>query len=493
MSFAHSFRPENCHVNFPPVTIFEREGRLGGRIHSVPKYDEHDCDMAEAGGRTFDWRTYEGSAANIAEDVGVPTQKIDDGKAPDNILARVGAWNGEELIRSRYELVPTMWTWLKKLPSQVAMYVCEKRRGDRQECEEDWAWAVPHPATQTNPGVSDVMLEFARLWGIEHWPHRRTYPGRGGNARLLKRTVRVAEAKLHLNSTVTGIVRHDDLTFDIHWTKKSPDGKTEAHVGRFDSVVIAAPFHQTGITIEPPLPLPPAEVNYIPLHVTHFITRNPLDPKSFNLSQGDKVPDTILNLNGDQAQRMARPSSLPSFLAITREDSSYAAGCTIDVENQYRIISLDPISDIDIAKLVSTNRQAPDDVTFPHQACYPITQDWYVQFGVDQPEPVPMYTQFQAKAAEIKWHEHEGEKDDGWYLRNIGCVNEPTIRWVHRRYWPDGIPVVNKDVKWNRHLEMAPRLFYVNGFEGFEGASISLSASAGQDVMLRLWYDYIDN
>lgn len=492
VSVAHSFGPENCRVNSPQVAIFEKEGRLGGRIHSVPKYDEDDCDVTEAGGYTFDWRIYGGSAARIAEDVGVPIQNIYPGETSDDILVRVGAWNGEELIRSQYEQAPTMWTYLKKLPSQVAMYICEKRWGDTEGCEEDWAWAVPKPTTQVNKGVSDAMQEFAELWGIELWPHKRTYPWNGGNARLLKRAVRVAEAELNLNSTVTRVVRHADLTFDIHWTKKSPDGQTEAHVDRVDSVVIAAPFHQTGITIEPPLPLPPAEVNYTPLHVTHFMTRHRLDPKSFNLSQSNEIPDTILNLNVDQAQHAARLSSLPSFLAITREDSSYAAGCTVDMENQYRIISLNPISDSDIANLMDASRQAPEDVTFPHQACYPIRKDWFLELGVNPPKPDLMYAEFEAKAAEINWRELKGEENDGWYLRNIGCVNRPTVRWVHRRYWPNGIPIVNHDVKWDRRMELAPRLFYVNGFEGFEGASISQSGRAGQSVMYDLWYDYID-
>ncbi|KAE8421651.1 hypothetical protein BDV36DRAFT_304379 [Aspergillus pseudocaelatus] len=492
VSIAHSFGPESRCVNFPQVTIFEKEGRLGGRIHSVPKYDEDDCEVAEAGGYTFDWRTYGGSAASIAEDVGVPLQEIYPGEMSNDILARVGAWNGEELIESQYEPAPTLWTYLKKLPSQVAMYICEKRWGDTEECEEDWSWTVPKPITQVNKGASDAMQKFAELWGIDIWRHKKTYPERGGNAKLLKRAVRLAEAELNLNSTVSRIVRHEDLTFDIHWTKKSPDGQTEAHVDQVDAVVIAAPFYQTNITIEPPLPSPPAEVNYTPLHVTHFITRHRLDPKSFNKSQTNEIPDTILNLNGDKAQHATRPSSLPSFLAITREDSSYAAGCTIDMENQYRIISLNPISDSDIANLMNASRQAPEDVTFPHQACYPIRQDWIMPLGVDPPEPDYMYADFEAKAAEIKWHELEGEGDDGWYLRNIGCVTKPTVRWVHRRYWPNGIPLVNHDAKWDRRIELAPRLFYVNGFEGFEGASISQSGGAGQRIMYNLLYNYID-
>ena len=53
-----------------------------------------------------------------------------------------------------------------------------------------------------------------------------------------------------------------------------------------------------------------------------------------------------------------------------------------------------------------------------------------------------------------------------------GCVEKPTVAWIHRDYWPNGLPVIQQDVKGGGNgdgRELVPGMFYVNGFEGRDG------------------------
>jgi len=66
-----------------------------------------------------------------------------------------------------------------------------------------------------------------------------------------------------------------------------------------------------------------------------------------------------------------------------------------------------------------------------------------------------------------------------------GCVEKPTVAWIHRDYWPNGLPVIQQDGKGGGNgdgREFVPGMFYVNGFEGREGASVSKSIASGRKV-----------
>lgn len=71
----------------------------------------------------------------------------------------------------------------------------------------------------------------------------------GGHERLLRRMLRMSGSSLRLNSTVTQIQRHADLTFDVHWQHKSSNGSVSEHFGQFDAIILAAPFHNSRIEI----------------------------------------------------------------------------------------------------------------------------------------------------------------------------------------------------------------------------------------------------
>ncbi|KAJ9272812.1 hypothetical protein DTO271D3_1930 [Paecilomyces variotii] len=280
-------------------------------------------------------------------------------------------------------------------------------------------------------------------------------------------------------SIASASTRHKDLTYDIHWSFKNANNQEETHVKHFDAVIIAAPFHQAGIKFEPPLRSAPAKVDYAPLHVTHFISRHLLDPATFNLPQNDTVPDIIWNTH-ESTQELE--SSVPAFLTITRTSSPWLEGCIVYEENLYKVLSRQPFSDNDITALFNKNSLTRKDVTFPDQSCYILHRNCDSLTLRDK-----------SKSKNMDWDDRT--HDEEWYMQNFGGVRYPVVRWIHREFWPNAIPTTvdnTKRPKLDDQVELlSPGLFYVSGFEGWMGPSISESVERGTRAAERLLYDYI--
>ncbi|GAD98094.1 prenylcysteine lyase [Paecilomyces variotii No. 5] len=484
ISAAHALADDLFRRQSLQVTIFERENRLGGRIHSVGKYDE-DYDTIETGGDTFDADAF--LTAELAHDGGVRVDN-EDSDYPRRItdpLPGITTWNGTELAGSELQPVHPTWANLAKLmwqsgrslqfwwqiPGRLYTSVKESKYTD------NWITLLCRAAFEAAPRPNKNSLDqFAASLGLPQKPQRKI---RGSNERWLQRLARLSGASVNLQSRVTQISRHKDLTYDIHWLFKNANDQEETCVKHFDAVIIAAPFHQAVIKFEPPLQSVPAKVDYAPLHVTHFISRHLLDPTTFNLFQGDAVPGIIWNTHESPRES---ESSVPAFLTITRTHSRFSDGRIIYEENLYRVLSRQDFSDDDITVLFKQKGLTRKDVTFPDQSCYTLHQNC---------DELTLRDKF--KSQKLAWG--DGTHDEEWYMQNLGCVQYPVVRWVHREFWPDAIPTTVDNTKRPKFYDqpelLSPRLFYVSGFEGWEGPSISQSVERGTRAARRLYYDYI--
>lgn len=78
------------------------------------------------------------------------------------------------------------------------------------------------------------------------------------------------------------------------WVLVTADGDSRT----YDSVIIAAPFHSTGITITPPPRLPVPDQEYVRLHVTLLSTSSPTpNPVYFSLANDSVAPTIVLTTN----------------------------------------------------------------------------------------------------------------------------------------------------------------------------------------------------
>lgn len=478
------------------VTIFERESYLGGRIHSIHTYDGDGRDIVNLGAHTFD--ADDELFAGLARDASVELRY----QYPNILgapLSQVSIWDGEKVVFQELERAPLTQGVFKRLVWQNLMAT---RFWDQLalDAKTIWnkQWAHAKWVTIGHGGPDkELLTDFARTWGLSVEPQKvigdvlgMCRCRRGDIGAFLERLVGIAEALVHFNSTVTRIVRHENQMFDVYWTTKCTNAPEQSYMEHFDAVVLAPAFGQTDIQIEPPLTSVPKKVEYTPFHVTHFISREPLDPTTFNLFPGDSVPDILWNVdNGSKVQDI--PTSPPSFLTLTRTTRPYLSGCEIIDENVYKVTSGEFFSDDDIAILLNNAGIARETITFPDQACFPTLAGWppgrSVVVGEDYFEIID--DDFPSISVDLDPDVPSSNRPVRRIPKDPDCSCEvPIVRWVHRQYWPNGLPVVDdtdSDVS-QPQVELAPRLFYTAGFEGEGQASISKSVASALDVSNRM-------
>lgn len=359
--------------------------------------------------------------------------------------------------------------------------------------EENWAWhrfqsRVKELFIQTRPGPDQGSIsDFSERYFISSKPQVSLW---GGLGILLNRVVKqLGQRKnffLNLQSTVTKLTRRPDSTWDVHWTVQSPGGLTENHNETFDSVIIAAPLGQAHLRFEPSLPITPDNTSYTPLHVTNFITGKILAREAFNstLHHGRgsfaNGPNIIWNVQSDGKTDPGNSCSTPPFISITRLFSTVLDDDrSIWPENLYRVVSTAPFTDDDIAALMKKCGKARESVTFPDQSCYKLTN---------------------GEGGFLQYHFGEAYRRAGilgptYWMDRDECFYKPWIRWVNRKFWPNGLPVVdgNRDQPAkDDQLELAPGLFYVSGFEGRRGASLSDSTNNARKIKDMLVSKYLN-
>lgn len=269
---------------------------------------------------------------------------------------------------------------------------------------------------------------------------------------------------MHLDSAVTRVTRYSNGTFGVSWARPGHGESQELHMEQFDNVIIATSFHQAKLEIEPPLPLKPKEITYAPIHVTSIISQ-PLPESLLLQAHGERWRTSAAFLWPTHLRHRVpglNTTSLP-FISVARE-RTVCGDHDSTPHALTRVVSGDSFSDKDIAALFHEPRE---NVTFPHQSCF-----------------VPQ--QAQPDLVHPKYHKTREEfaLENGVVNKSSGCVERPTIAWIHRDYWPDGLPVIKKDgnIDDGEWRELASGMFYVNGFEGHEGASVSKSIASGRKV-----------
>ncbi|KIJ30166.1 hypothetical protein M422DRAFT_187434 [Sphaerobolus stellatus SS14] len=163
----------------------------------------------------------------------------------------------------------------------------------------------------------------------------------GGNYQLFEQFVLRSKAKIHLNTTVKSLSQSNKK-----WTLKTSDGSTKT----FDSVILAAPFHSTGISITPALPSRIPKQPYVHLHVTLLSTPyHQPNPTYFNLKEGSSAPQIVLTTNDG----FIRGGPAPEFNSMTYHGRAGGTGEAKD-ENVVKIFSADKIEDEWLEKTFGT-------------------------------------------------------------------------------------------------------------------------------------------
>lgn len=118
---------------------------------------------------------------------------------------------------------------------------------------------------------------------------------KGGNWQVFAGMVAESQAKLKLNTTVTGVRMDEDGKY--HLGISDPIGRVELSdeaEATYDSVILAAPYQFADLSITPEPQNPPEAIPYVGLHVTLFTSPYLMNPQLFGMKADARVPSTIL-------------------------------------------------------------------------------------------------------------------------------------------------------------------------------------------------------
>lgn len=339
------------------VEIYDKSPYVGGRSTIVYPHDNTSLPPLELGASIF---------VQVNKNLWRATNEFNLTRRQGEESYDTGIWDGEQIVVSmgnswldtlkllwRYGLSPKRVQSLvdNMIKSLLIVYDQETPRWDNitslsdalgfasaiQSTTEDYLTAhgvselfaqeLVDAATRVNyaQNVNDIHA----LEGMASMAASGAAAVQGGNRQIFEQFVNRSGAKLLLNTTVSSIKPKSDSSH--HWVVQSNLGSSE-----YMAVILASPFHSSGITLPESLSSLIPEQPYVHLHVTLLTTTSPtFNPAYFGLSDSSKIPQMILTTsrgvrNGGQEPEF---NSL-SYLGATREG-----------EWAVKIFSMKPISD----------------------------------------------------------------------------------------------------------------------------------------------------
>jgi prenylcysteine oxidase/farnesylcysteine lyase len=185
---------------------------------------------------------------------------------------------------------------------------------------------------------------------------------RGGNWRIFSEMAITSGAGLKLETEVHQISKTPDGRYTVNYRHVEASAASaevqDIRDDLFDAVIIASPYHQSGIALVPPPQSVPSEPDYVNLHVTLFSTPYQLSPYSFSLDTFAKVPDMVLTTVSPKAGRRSNAglSDLGLF-SISQVRKAYNPS-TSSRERVFKIFSSKPVSKNQLDSLISVPMDA---------------------------------------------------------------------------------------------------------------------------------------
>ncbi|KAI0683527.1 Prenylcysteine lyase-domain-containing protein [Earliella scabrosa] len=360
------------------VDLFERNDYIGGRSTIVQPYNDPTLEPVELGGSVFVsanknmWRA--------VDEYGFERMKF------ENDEDVMGIWDGEKFVLTvggdkfysdwitklkilwrygynapqrtqalvdkmissilrMYDSAPPVFNSITSLATLLGWTeVADKTSLEylrSQEVDDRWSLEFVEAITRINYGQ-----DIDRIHGLEGLVSLASNGAStviGGNRQVYERFVKDSNAALFLNTTVESVSRSSSSE---PWILKTSDSE-EARPYR--AVILAAPFHQTGIrfTSDPPIAAVPPQ-DYVHLHVTLVTTSSPsFNPSYFNLAPGFDVPAMILTTRAGARQGGPEPefNSLSYLRAVRNHDLTQWRNARGEPEWVVKVFSKTRISD----------------------------------------------------------------------------------------------------------------------------------------------------
>ncbi len=385
------------------ITIFETSSRIGGRTTTVNALDDPRYP-AELGASIF------ASVNHILVDavVDLDLQTLEAGaERPSKSKYEIGIWDGEEFVYKsmnddlgflnmvklfwRYGLAPLKtqslmkstvarflkmydepefpWKSLTDVATRVGLLGTTASTGwqflKKNGVREKFGREIIQASTRVNYGQNLGLIH-----GLETMVCMATDGAmavEGGNWRIFDGMVKKSRASLRLNASVEEITRLEEGGYQLFILKKESQGVSAQTEDRFDSVILAAPFQDSGIKVSPALPHQPDEIPYVTLYVTLLTSPHRLSPKFFSTPASpladqdyDSIPEMVITTLPADLDLGSSPEGVgpTKFWSVSTLRSITVNGST---QYLYKIFTPKPTNAMFLSRLLDFSLEAKAD------------------------------------------------------------------------------------------------------------------------------------
>ncbi|KAK4985467.1 hypothetical protein LTR50_005952 [Elasticomyces elasticus] len=357
-SAAHYLRKYSDDLAIPVnITIFERNAYIGGRSTTANAYDD-PLKPVELGASIF--VEVNRNLVQAAKEFNLSTSSLSRVRTRlGNDAPILGVWNGNEFVvtqsagNSWWNNAKLLWKYglapvrtmrlmrgtvskffsmydepyfpfadLTQVAYDLGLTAVTAVTGEQYLREHGIADLFAREVIQASTRVNYAQ-NLPLIHGLETMVCMATDGAmavEGGNWQMFEGMVQASRADVRLHTQVTALDELENGTCLVRST--TTDSATAAQDWReelFDTIILAAPYQFSNITINSPLAHVPDKIPYVTLHVTLFASPHLLSPAAFNLPPGQAVPQIILTTLPADEPASARPDGVgsPGFFSIS--------------------------------------------------------------------------------------------------------------------------------------------------------------------------------
>ncbi|KAH7910709.1 FAD/NAD(P)-binding domain-containing protein [Hygrophoropsis aurantiaca] len=351
------------------IDVYERAGYVGGRSTTVYPYNDTSLAPVELGASIF--VDANKNLMRASKEFNLSLSKFEDEDSD------TGIWDGEHFVlvmsgggyvKSWWSTVKVLWRYGYSSPSKtnslvqdmisrfIGLYTTESPRWDNVAdlaAKFDWTSMANQTTADyfeskgVSPRFTRELIEAAtrvnygqnidEIHALEGACSMAASGASGvssGNYHIFEHFLEKSGAKVYLNTNVKEIKHQSDTSL---WTLQ-----TDAGSKVYKGVILAAPFHQSGIklpfelsSLVPPQP-------YVHLHVTLLSTRSRHpNPEYFGLSTGTDIPKMILTTyEGARIGGFEPEFNSLSYHGLTRQATNSIDEDTSDVPPQEWVVKI---------------------------------------------------------------------------------------------------------------------------------------------------------
>ncbi|USP73414.1 Farnesylcysteine lyase [Curvularia clavata] len=342
-SAAYHLAQYAAEANIPiNITVFERNGYIGGRTTTVHPWNDKAVSI-ELGGSIFVQINHIMVKAMNDFNLSINSEDV----AAQLELPDLGVWNGREFVvvtntgDSWWEGAKLLWRygaaplWTNRLMKSavgkfLTMYdepvfpwksltaavesvgllsttgVTGEQYLKANKIGEAFSKEIIQASTRVN-----YASNLPYIHGLETMVCMATNGAmqiEGGNWQIFAHMLKAAHANIQFNTSVSHISKQTDGSYTVTTSK----GDTSS----FDEVVLASPLQYSDLVIDPTPKHTPDEIPYTKLHTTLFASPFQLSQAAFNLDAKSPVPRAILTTLPPSEQPVDGVGS-PNFYSIS--------------------------------------------------------------------------------------------------------------------------------------------------------------------------------